>query len=152
MMRSFRSPMIVTARWTLDTRVRCEYALEFAPGARRFDMNEPGNFLNMAGAAAAVRYLLEISPEVVFDHVQALLDVIVAGLPAGCRVVGSADEQRSNILCLDCDADSETLARALASAAIFLSHREGRLRISPHLYNGGGDAERLLSALSGLGG
>ncbi len=124
-----------------------ECELEFVPGARRFDRNEPGNFLNMAGATAAVRYLLDVTPEVAHDHAQALLHEIVAGLPPGYRAAGSPDEPRSNILCLDYDTDPDALAARLASAAVFLSQREGRLRISPHIYNGRPDVERLLSAL-----
>jgi selenocysteine lyase/cysteine desulfurase len=124
-----------------------ECTLEFEPGARRFDMNEPGNFLNMAGATAAVRYLTDVTPEVAHGHAQALLDRIVAGLPAAYRVARPANEPRSNILCLEYDEAPEALADRLASGEIFLSHREGRLRISPHLYNRPSDVDRLLAAL-----
>lgn len=126
----------------------CE--LVFVPGARRFDINEPGNFLNMAGAAAATRYVGEVGPDTVRAHVGALFERLADGLQPGIRPLGSSDPaQRSNILCLALppERDGETLFEALRRERIFLSRREGALRISPHLYNDVADIDRLLGVL-----
>jgi selenocysteine lyase/cysteine desulfurase len=127
-----------------------ECTLELVPGARRFDSNEPGNFLNMAGAASAGRYLLETTPAAVEAHVGRLFDRLVGGLPSWVRpVAAERAEPRSNILCLalDTDARCEELLERLRTERIFLSRREGALRISPHLYNSEEDVDRLLEVL-----
>jgi len=127
-----------------------EVTLSFVPGARRFDTNEPGNFFNMAGAAAATRYLVEVSPTQVQAHVGRLLDRLTEGLPGGVRPATSdPGAPRSNILCLNLEgqAQGEALHARLRAERIFLSRREGALRISPHLYNSEHDVDRLLEVL-----
>ncbi len=127
-----------------------ECELVFVPGARRFDINEPGNFLNMAGAAAATRYIAEIGPRNVRGHVEALFERLFAGLPPGVRPLAvDSSEPRSNILCLalPAGADDDSLFEALRRERVFLSRREGALRVSPHVYNDGGDIDRLLAVL-----
>lgn len=123
-----------------------ECELEFVPGARRFDINEPGNFLNMAGAAASTRYVAGIGPATVEAHAQSLLDRIVDNLPDGMHSIADPDPRhRSNILCIGgCD---EATFERLVEADIYLSRREGALRISPHLYNTEADVDRLLDVL-----
>ncbi|MDX1644720.1 MAG: aminotransferase class V-fold PLP-dependent enzyme [Thermoanaerobaculia bacterium] len=131
-----------------DRLSECELA--FVPGARRFDINEPGNFLNMAGAAAATRYVGEIGPSDVRDHVLELFDVLLDGLPHAVRSLAPSDErQRSNILCLGLPSEEtgRELLEALRRERVFVSLREGALRISPHLYNAPDDIERLLAVL-----
>lgn len=126
----------------------CE--LVFAPGARRFDINEPGNFLNMAGAAAATRYVAGVGPGAVRSHVEALFERLTAGLPPSVRSLAADDPaQRSNILCLALPSGdaSRSLFDALARERIFLSRREGAVRVSPHLYNQADDIDRLLAVL-----
>jgi cysteine desulfurase/selenocysteine lyase len=127
-----------------------ECTLTFVPGARRFDVHEPGNFFNMAGAAAATRYLLEVGPAEVEAHVGRLFERLVEGLPEGVTP-GLSDRYapRSNILCLtlDSDARSAALDARLRAERIFLSRREGALRISPHLFNSEQDVDRLLEVL-----
>lgn len=127
-----------------------ECTLTFVPGARRFDTNEPGNFFNMAGAAAATRYLVEVNPAQVHAHVGRLLDRLTKGLPAGVKPASSDPRaRRSNILCLTLDerARSEALHARLRAERIFLSLREGALRISPHLFNSEQDIDHLLEVL-----
>lgn len=127
-----------------------ECELEFSPGARRFDVNEPASFLNMAGATASTRYLTGVTPELVRQHVLELQERLLAGLPAGMSLLGSEDPaKRSNILCFSPGSDTEgdRIARRLLEERIFLSRREGALRISPHIYNTQGDIDRLLAVL-----
>ena len=128
-----------------------EVDLAFEEGARRFDVNEPGNFFNMAGAAAAARYLLDIGMTAVEEHAQSLLDRLLDGLPAGLRSRAPTSQgARSNIVCIAADsADaSATLFARLQALRIHLSRREGALRVSPHLFNRPEDIDRLLEALA----
>jgi len=123
-----------------------ECELVYPPGARRFDLNEPGNFFNMAGAAASAHYLLEIGPAAVEAHAQTLLARVVENLPEAMHSLADPDPTyRSNILCIG-GSDEATFNRLL-TARIHLSRREGALRISPHLYNTDADIDRLLEVL-----
>lgn len=126
-----------------------ECRLEYVPGARRFDANEPGNFFNMAGAAAATEYVAEVGPAAVEAHVAGLFDRLVDGLPDWLRPVETHPSQRSNILCLALDPDvrGDALLARLREADVYLSQRQDSLRISPHVYNTPGDVDRLLEAL-----
>ena len=119
------------------------------PGAMRFDMNETANFFNVAAGTAAARYIAEVTPAAIEAHAQALLDRLIAGLPAGWTPLAADAPLRSNILCVR-GPDDETTARALAhlrARRVAVSSREGALRISPHVYNATADIDRLLEAL-----
>jgi selenocysteine lyase/cysteine desulfurase/RimJ/RimL family protein N-acetyltransferase len=128
-----------------------ECDLVFAPGAARFDVNETANFTNLAAGVAALRYLERVGVGAVERHVAALLRHLVASLPAGFRDVGSANgSARSNILCIsgpNRDA-TERAADALAAERVFLSRREGTIRLSPHLFNSVAQIERVLEILA----
>jgi selenocysteine lyase/cysteine desulfurase len=126
--------------------------LTFAAGARRFDINEPGNFLNMGGGTASLRYILEVTPEAVRGHVLDLQRRLLDGLPAGMRPLGPEDpERRSNILCFSPGSDTagDRLFARLIGERVVLSRREGALRVSPHVYNTESDIDRLLDVLNG---
>jgi selenocysteine lyase/cysteine desulfurase len=119
------------------------------PGAMRFDMNEPANFFNVAAGTAAARYIAEVTPAAVEAHARALLDRLIAGLPAGWTPL-AADPPRSNILCVR-GPDEKATDRALAhlrARRVALSAREGAIRVSPHVYNTASDIDRLLEALA----
>ena len=115
-----------------------ECDLVYEPGARRFDVNEPGNFFNMAGAAASARYLSRVGLPAIERHILSLQDRVIAGLPPGMRSLApTGQEERSNILCIATEPAerSEELFDRLLEHRIYLSRREGALRISPHLFN-----------------
>jgi len=127
-----------------------ECELAYGPGARRFDMNEPASFFNMAGAAASMRYLLDVGPAAVQEHVEALQRRLVDNLPPGLHSLADPDPRyRSNILCVATASEQDTAAAfdRLTAARVHVSRREGAIRISPHLYNGPTDIDRLLERL-----
>ncbi len=131
-----------------------ECDLVFEPGARRFDRNEPGNFLDMAGAAASARYLHGVGVARIERHNQALLDRLIDGLPAGFRSLAPAEPaRRSNILCIAADSPerSDAAFERLAASNVYASRREGAIRFSPHVYNTEEQIDLALEALEGSG-
>jgi selenocysteine lyase/cysteine desulfurase len=114
----------------------CE--LELVAEARRFDRNEAASFFNLAGATASLRYLSEVGPAAVEEHVGRLQDRLLMRLPPDYSVVSSlAPGERSNILSIAAGDPAATAAahRRLAAAGVRLSLRQDALRIAPHLYN-----------------
>ena len=128
-----------------------ECELNFVTGASRFDINEAANFTNVAAGIAALRYLERVGVDTVDQHVASLLRRLVAGLPPGFRDAGSAGGQRrSNILCIsgpDPEA-TERAAEALAAERVFVSRREGTIRISPHIFNSDDQIDLVLDILA----
>ncbi len=128
-----------------------ECELNLVPGASRFDINETANFTNIAAGVAALRYLERVGVDTVEHHVASLLRRLVAGLPPGFRDAGcDGGEPRSNILCIsgpDPEA-TERASEALAAERVFVSRREGTIRISPHLFNSEDQIDRVLDILA----
>ena len=126
----------------------CE--LEYLPGARRFDMNEPASFFNLAAGTASLGYLAEVGAATVHRHAERLLERLVRSLPDGFEALGwSATGANSNILCIAPD-QAELLVpahRALTDAGISVSLREGAIRVSPHLYNSDAEIDELVMRL-----
>ncbi len=124
-----------------------ECRLAFVPGASRFDVNETADFTNVAAGIASLRYLQRVGVAQVERHVQALLGRLIAGLPSGLHDAGAAQAgRRSNILCLTGEG-IERAADALEAERVFVSRREGTIRISPHLFNSEAEIDRVLEIL-----
>jgi selenocysteine lyase/cysteine desulfurase len=115
--------------------------------ARRFDIL---TFLGMYGLDASLEYLEQVGVRAVSEHCAHLLDRLAAGLKRkGYALSAAADaERRSTILCFRADSAQATTAlyQKLKSRHIAVSLRQGMIRVSPHLYNGEADMDRLLDA------
>ncbi len=126
-------------------------AVEMRPGAQRWDAHEPASFNNLMPLAESLRLLLEATPALVQAHARALCDRILSRLPPGFAAASPEDPaQRSHILCLRAAAPAQTAAafERLAAARVAVALRGDRIRVSPHLYSGEGDVDRLLDALA----
>jgi selenocysteine lyase/cysteine desulfurase len=120
------------------------------PGAQRYDAHEPAAYNNLMPLAESLRLLLEVTPAAVQAHTRALCDRILAGLPPGFSPASPlAPAARSHLLCFQAGSPQETAAahERLRAAKVLTSLRGGRIRVSPHLYNGPEDVDRLLAAL-----
>ena len=131
-----------------------ECELELEPGARRFDVNETASFVNLAAGTASARYLAEIGAGRAEEHVGALLERLVGGLPGAFRPLADPGSgSASNILCLagagggESDELVAAAHRHLVELGVSVSRREGTLRVSPFVYNTEGDVDRLLAGL-----
>jgi len=121
-------------------------------GARRWDSPETGSFFNLAAMEASLEFLLRIGIETVRDHTGNLAKALIERLPRDrCALASPASaEQRGPYVCVVARRPGMTaeLFARLTAAKVFVSLREGALRIAPHLFNSERDLDRLLSILS----
>lgn len=130
--------------------------LQAAPGARRWDTAETGNFITLAMWDASLELLAKIGPAAVQKHNDALVNEIIGRLPRDCCVLASPAERdrRGPYICVSSrnPARNHELCEKLREAQIIVSLREQALRISPYLYNTPEQIDRLIRILSlGLG-
>jgi cysteine desulfurase/selenocysteine lyase len=123
-----------------------------AKGARRWDSPETASFSNLAAMDASLALLLRIGVVAVWEHTQRLTAMMIDRLPRDRYVLaspGSAGD-RGPYACVAARKPEVTaqLFERLRAAQVFVSLREGALRISPHLYNSERDIDRLLTVLA----
>lgn len=127
-------------------------APRLAPGARRWDSAETGNFINLAAMDASLDFLLAAGVETIARHNAMLVSEIVERLPRDrCALASPAKpENRGPYVCIAARRGEETpaLHAKLRDAQIHVSLRENALRIAPHLYNTADDIARLIKVLS----
>ncbi len=125
---------------------------QLASGARRWDSPETASFFNLAALDASLQFLLGIGVDTVWEHIQRLMDEIIARMPLDRCVLASpaGADRRGPYICIAARKPDQTpvLFDKLREAGVFVSLREGALRIAPHLYNSERDIDRLLSVLS----
>ena len=118
--------------------------------ARRFDILA---FLGMYGLDASLEFLERVGVKTVNEHCTQLLDRLARGLKSkGYSLSAAADaERRSTILCFEVGSPRATAAlyQKLKARKIAVSLRQGMIRVSPHLYNGEADIDRLLDCADG---
>lgn len=127
--------------------------LDYRPGAARWDVPETASFLNLMPMAASLEFLGEIGIDAIVDHTAGLIDRLVAGLPGGFRAESSSNAgERSSIFRLVSEDERRTRAAydRCRGAGIALSMRESGLRVSPGVWNGAADIDRLLEELAGV--
>ncbi len=120
------------------------------PGAQRYDAHEPASFNNLLPFAESLRLLLEATPSLVQSHARALCDRLLAALPAGFEAASPLEPAaRSHVVCLRAGSSKETAEahERLRAARVWTALRGDRIRVSPHLYSGPEDVDRLVAAL-----
>lgn len=126
-----------------------KYRDEYRTGARRFDMGETSNFALLPVAAASLRLLLEWGVDTVGETIGVLTDRVVAGAEALGLVVAPAPARARHLLGVRFggSVDPVALADGLAEERVHVSVRGDAVRVSPHVYNGPDDVDRLLHVL-----
>ena len=123
-----------------------------APGARRWDSAETGNFTNLAALDSSLDLILRIGIDAVERSIDALVGEIIDGLPrTKCVLACPAErEQRGPYVCISARNPEETpaLYERLRAAKISVSLRENAVRVAPHFYNTPEDISRLMKVLS----
>jgi selenocysteine lyase/cysteine desulfurase len=123
--------------------------LRLAPGARRWDSPETASFFNLAAMNASLEFVLRAGPETVLEHNRRLMGMMYERLPRDRCVTASPTEpeRRGPYACFAARSTEKTAAmyERLRKENIFVSLREGNLRVSPHLYSTERDIDKLIA-------
>jgi cysteine desulfurase / selenocysteine lyase len=126
--------------------------LQAAPGARRWDAAETGNFINLAAWDASLDLIVKIGVEAIANHNHALVSEIIERLPRDRIVLASPRERerRGPSVCVSArnPERNREIFEKLRAEQIIVSLRENALRIAPYLYNTREQIERLVKVLS----
>ncbi|MEX1035407.1 MAG: aminotransferase class V-fold PLP-dependent enzyme [Sneathiella sp.] len=126
-----------------------DYADDYQPGARRYDMGERANFAQMPMVIAALEQLLEWG----VANIQETLNVRTTEIAGRCESLGliplPSSLRAGHFLGLRRDGGlpKDLLERLLADQ-IYISVRGSSLRVTPHLFNNDADVDKLIAALS----
>jgi len=122
-----------------------------AAGARRWDSAETASYFNLAAMAESLELVLRFGPETVAAHNRALMEQTFERLPKDRCVPASPLDpaRRGPYACFAARTPEKSAAlyAKLQADNIFVSLREGNLRVSPHLFNTERDIDRLIAAI-----
>ncbi|MBP6704453.1 MAG: aminotransferase class V-fold PLP-dependent enzyme [Vicinamibacteria bacterium] len=121
-----------------------------AQSARRFDVPEAASCfnLNLTAMEASAAFVARVSPEVVRDHNRRLIAYLFAHTPDGLTPASPMNPaQRGPYGCFVAPTSERTVAlhQKLRQENVFVALRNGRIRVSPHLFNSERDIDRLIS-------
>lgn len=142
-------PLIIGWMNVVNDQDYGNYHFELKTDARRFECgthNVPG----LLALKASLEMLLEAGVENCAERLKVLTDRVIAGVSGiGCRVLSPrGDGEWSGIVSFIMPgADHQQVFRRLREKKIEIAVREGRLRVSPHVYNTETQVHRLIGAL-----
>jgi cysteine desulfurase/selenocysteine lyase len=125
-----------------------------APSAKRWDAPEWASYFNfnLAALDASVDFVLRMGPELVAAHNRRLIDFMFERLPKDRCVPASPLDatRRGPYGCFTARSPEKTteLYQHLRKENVIVSLREGKIRVSPHVYNSDRDIDRLISVIT----
>lgn len=123
-----------------------------AQAARRWDAAETANFYNLAALEAGLELVLRAGAEMVLEHNHKLIELLFSRLPADRCVVASPRERarRGPYGCFQARTPEKTkeLYDKLRRENVITSLREGKIRVSPYLYNNERDIDRVIAVIT----
>lgn len=136
-----------------DLRSLATYTDRYQPGALRYDVGERSNFALMPMVVAALEQLLEWEPARIQQYCATLTAGFVAEAGSlGYRVEDAACRGAHLFgLVAPPQVDPDELLAHLESHRVFVSLRNGVLRVSPNVYNDADDLDALAAALREVG-
>ena len=132
-----------------DFRRVGEYRDDYRPGAARFDVGERSNFILVPMQLAAVRRILEWTPNAIQEYCRSITRVALAEVCALGVTVEDEEWRGSHLfgLRLPAGVDPAQLGPELEARAVFVSLRGSAIRVAPHVYNSEEDLHALVEAL-----
>src|SRR6185437_11204732 len=122
--------------------------LKAAPGARRWDSAETGNFINLSAWDASLELLVKIGTDAIAKHDAELVGELIERLPRDRFVLASPSqsERRGPYVCISArnPERNREICEKLREEQIIVSLREKALRVSPYLYNTTAEVDRLV--------
>jgi cysteine desulfurase/selenocysteine lyase len=123
-----------------------------AEGARRWDAAETASYFNLSAMAVSLEFVLRMKPETVAAHNRALMELMFDRLPKDrCVATSPLDAaRRGPYACFSARTPEKTaeLYKKLQAENVFVSLREGNLRVSPHVFNTERDIDRLIAVVT----
>src|SRR5271168_4742432 len=121
--------------------------------ADRWDAAEASTYFNfnLTAMDASVDFVLRVGPELVLEHNRKLIELLFERLPKDCAPASPLDcAQRGPFGCFTAPTPEKTteLYKRLRKESVVVSMREGRIRVSPHLFNSEQDIDRLIGVVS----
>ena len=131
------------AKFSFTSNDRFQEAPELASDAHRFEYGNP-NFLGVWVQRRSAEFIERIGLENIEARVRGLTDYVIA--EADRRGIGVRTPrpwaQRAGIVSLDLGVDHEALYETLQSRKVFVSFKDGYIRLSLHFYNNEADIDR----------
>ena len=133
-------------RGSEDFAALTEYTDHYQAGARRFDAGGRAHFVLLSMLTAALRQLLDWGPERVQAYCTDLARPVLAELAVLGLTTTSHDPHAMHLFSLPIPShlSAKRVQELLAQRRVHASLRNGRLRISPHVYNTPADLAALL--------
>jgi len=122
--------------------------LDYIGDSRRFDMGERDHFISMEMASIGMEMLADWGAPAIAERLAMLTERIAAGVRGIGVSMPEPHLRAPHILSLAFEGGMPAgLVEGLASEGIYVAPRLGRMRVSPHVYNDEGDADRFVEAL-----
>ncbi len=125
---------------------------KMAAGARRWDAAETASYFNLSAMAVSLEFVLRMKPATVAAHNRALMELMFERLPKDRCVPASPLDasRRGPYACFSGRTPEKTaeLYKKLQAENVFVSLREGNLRVSPHVFNTERDIDRLIAVVT----
>ena len=126
-----------------------DYSDAYRPGARRYDVGQFGNFVQVPMCIAAIEQLLEWGVDRIAAALGGVTRAIAEGaVGLGCEVAPEGERGPHMLGIRLPGAMPAGLTERLAAEEVHVSVRGTSIRVSPHLYNDGEDVGRLLDVLA----
>ena len=124
--------------------------LKYKDSAARFEGGS-SNMVGFAGLDASLELLTGVGIAAIGERILALTDLACRRLAVAGAIIASRRDQperSSGIVLIDWPGrDLQAVRRHLLDRKILLSHRAGKLRLSPHAYGNEADLDRLIEGL-----
>ncbi len=143
--------------WTAQPIEDDFFALNFVDpqpshSARRWDSAEMASYfnINLTAMDASIDLVLRIGPELVLRHNAKLIDRLFERLPERFPAASPLDSiQRGPFGCFAAQTHEETAAlyKKLIDEKVFVALRQGKIRVSPYLFNSEEDIDHVLQII-----